>query len=495
MLLMKIVCQLFIVLVIVSSITPLARANGRFPEAQTFESVPGDDKTIFLRTTFGILVTRDGGESWRWICERALGYEGQWDPPIAVTRDGRLWVGLEDGLVATTGPDACAIEAFPELDTHTVKDLTTDPSGEVVWAITGAPGKTSYVWRTTGRGSRGKSTPTFERLAAFADTNLMTIEVAPSVPTSRVYLSGQPYTTIRGQIYRSDDGGKTFKTDLGARGDGGAPDAGLAAAVSANNLNADGPFFIGAVDQDDPDRLLIRHLHAAGSDLLRSTDGGRTFKNVLTMKSAMYGFARSGSDKRIFFAGSGLPEHGIFRSTDRGDTFESTGAKHGVLCMKGLADGALLLCNNALTLGGYAIAVSRDNGATIKPITRFTDVRGPVECASGSSGDAAARPHVERASLCASSWADTKASFTLSPEDAGARAPKKKRQIEQQDGGSESDGPAKRDPSKSSCGCDVVGRSPSSPADLALVIVGLITGVSRRVRGSKLTQATSNCTT
>src|SRR5262245_46688717 len=67
-----------------------AHANGRFPEAQTFESAPGTDgKTVFLRTTFGVLVSRDRGEHWRWICERALGYGGQWDPAIAVTRDGR----------------------------------------------------------------------------------------------------------------------------------------------------------------------------------------------------------------------------------------------------------------------------------------------------------------------------------------------------------------------------------------------------------------------
>ncbi|MBA3780037.1 MAG: pseudouridine-5'-phosphate glycosidase [Chloroflexi bacterium] len=54
-----------------------------------------DGSTIFLRATFGILVSRDAGKTWQWICERALGYEGSWDPPIAVTRDGRLWVGLD----------------------------------------------------------------------------------------------------------------------------------------------------------------------------------------------------------------------------------------------------------------------------------------------------------------------------------------------------------------------------------------------------------------
>lgn len=419
-----------------------AQANGRFPEAQTFESVPGDDRTMYLRTTFGILVSKDGGGSWRWICERALGYDGQWDPPIAVTRDGRLWVGLEDGLVSTRS-DGCDIEAAKELDTHTVKDLTTDPRGETLWAITGAPGKPSYVWRKA-PGER------FERLAELPDMNLMTIEVAPSAPSRIVYVSGQPYTTIRGQILRSTNGGKSFQTDLG--------DGGALGAVGPSSLEADGPMFIGAVDQDDPLRLLVRHLHAKGSDLLLSRDGGKTFKNVLTMTSAMFGFTKT-ADKRTFFAGSGLAADGIFRSTDRGETFESV-AKHGVLCLHASGE-TLFACDNAVSAGGFAIAVSRDQGKTITPTVRFSDVVGPIEC-----------PTDARASLCASGWEATRATFT--PPEPSAGKPSRR---------------SKPAPRARSCGCVAAGTAVRAETmDLVLFIAGIATLIRGRLRGSKLTR-------
>lgn len=278
-------------------------------------SVPGTD-TLYLRATFGVLVSRDAGKTWHWLCERALGYEGTWDPPIAATRDGRLWVGLESGLVSTK--DGCDVKVAAELAGETVKDLTVDAKGETVWAITGAPGKKSFVWR-----SKGTDAESFERLGGLDDTNFMTIEVAPSNP-SRVYVSGQPYGTVRGRLYRSDDGGKTLHGD-------------------ANELPAEGPFFIAGIDPRDASRVLVRHLHTTGSDVLLTKDGGKTFTNVLSMKSAMFGFAKS-DDGKTYWAGSGLADHGIWRSTDRGEKWEKLAA-HGVLCLHAAKSG-LFVCEN-----------------------------------------------------------------------------------------------------------------------------------------------------
>ncbi len=423
------------------TISTTASANGRFPEAQVIESVPGSDgSTVFLRTTFGVLVSRDTGKHWRWMCERALGYEGQWDPPIAVTRDARLWVGLEDGLASTK--DGCDVDRAAELTGETVKDMTVDADG-ALWAITGQPGKSSVVWRK----KIGKA---FERLASLGEMNAMTIEVAPS-RASRVYVSGQPYATIRGQIYRSDDGGNTFRTELG---DGGAS--------FASGQTADGPFFIGAVDRDDPSRLLVRHLHAQGSEVLLSKDGGRTFANVLSMKSAMFGFARSPDGKELW-AASGLPEHGIFHSLDRGEHFEPL-TKHGVLCLHAATPDLLYLCENALSLGAPAVALTRDDAMTITPLARFADVEGPTECATPDA----------RASLCAGVWPAMKDLFTVGPA-AGADA-----------GGPVRDAgtapPARASGSK--CGCDIIGAWAPDRAWPAGLLALIAWGRRRRRRGS-----------
>lgn len=446
-----------LVIVFLLSYTATARANGRFPEAQQIATVPGDPSTVYLRTTFGMLVSRDSGKSWRWLCERALGYEGQWDPSIALTKDGRLFVGLETGIASTK--DGCTVERAPELEGQSVKDLTTDSKGESVWAITGAPGKMGYVWRYTLASAK------WERLAALADVNMMTIEVAPS-NSNRLYVSGQPYKTIRGQIYRSDDGGKTFTSDIG---DGGAASSGL---------EATGPFFIGAIDHDDPNRILVRHLHAKGSDLLLTKDGGKTFKNVLAMKSSMFGFAKS-DDGKNYWAGSGLPEHGIFRSTDRGETWSNVN-HHGVLCLFS-APGTLFVCENTFTYGAYTIALSNDDGATINPIAKFTDVGGAVDCPGTDGGGG----------MCAAAWPEMR-SLLVAPADAGpeleepiADAGRKKKR--RRDAGT-SEQPDTTASKHSTCGCEAAGAA-NGATDRAWLIgaLALVVGaVTRCRRASRL---------
>lgn len=432
------VLSLALVTIVLVCSTGLARANGRFPAAQAILTVPGSDGlTVFLRATFGVLVSRDGGKSWRWICERALGYEGAWDPPVAVTRDGRLWVGLERGLSSTL--DGCGVEPATELAGETIKDLTTDSRGDTLWALTGAPDRRGAVWRRS-VASAGK----WERLGLLPEGfNPSTLEVAPSKP-SRIYVSGQPFGTIRGWLLRSDDGGKTF---VGGK----------------NDLEADGPFFIADVDPKDADRVVVRHLHTTGSDVLLTTDAGKTFKNVLNMKSAMFGFAKS-ADGSTYWAGSGLPEHGIFQSKDRGAHFEHV-SNRGVLCLHAAPNGRLFVCENPLTPGAPAVAVSTDEGKTLSALARFSDVQGPIAC-----GDAGP-------SVCADAWPETHT--LLTPREAGATSPSSPRE-------------ATSPPRKSTCGCRVVG-TPASAPDLLWTTTGLLPlvvwGRARRRRGSRPSQS------
>ncbi len=396
-----------------------ARANGRFPQAQVIESVPGGDGTVlYMRTTFGILVSHDAGKSWRWICERALGYQGQWDPPIAVTRDGTLWVGLEDGVVAVRRD--CDAERVPDMSGQTIKDFATDARGETLWAIAGRAGEKSALFR---RDPGGK----WQRLDAkgLEDLNLLTLDIAPS-KNQRIYVSGEPYEDIRGRLYRSDDGGKTFT---------GGP----------NDLAAQGPFFIAAVDPKDPSRVLVRHLHTTGSDMLLTKDGGKTFTNVLSMKSAMFGFAKS-VDGSTYWAASGLAEHGIFESTDRGEHFVHVGA-HGVLCLHAAAGDRLFVCENTWTLKAPIVALSLDRGKTVETIAGFGDIAGAVECAPDGGAGA----------VCAGEWPAMRA--TLFPRVDAGEPPS--------DAGAEPPPPPKR-----SCSCEAAGAA--GGPDHAWLTAGLV---------------------
>jgi hypothetical protein len=440
-----------------------AHANGRFPTAQAIETVPGSDgSTVFLRATFGVLVSRDAGKTWRWICERALGYDGQWDPPIAVTRDGRLWLGLERGLVSTL--DGCTLDTASELTGEQVKDLTVDARGETLWVLTGAPDKRGAVWR---RSILDAGSP-WQRMGLLPeDIHPMTIEVAPSSSPAapRLYVSGQPYGTVRGGLFRSDDGGKTFT--------GGK-----------NDLAHTGPFFIAAVDPKDPNRVLVRHLHTAGSTVLLTADGGKTLKEVLAMDSAMFGFAKS-ADGVTYFAGSGLAKDGIFRSTDRGEHFERV-SNHGVLCLHSAPKGALFICENPFTLGGTGIGMSADQGKSIVPLAAFAEVKGPISCDPSQGPDAAA-------GLCADAWPETLASF-VPPPDAGARRSRDGGTRSNRDGGRNDGGaePEPAPPRRSACGCVAVGAS-ETPPDRAWLTAGLLPlvmwGRARRRHGSRSAQS------
>src|SRR5690349_60255 len=83
-----------------------AAANGKFPAAGQIIVDPGDASHIVVRTTFGVLISRDAGGSFDWICESGAGYAGNIDPGIAVTADGSILAGIAAGLDVGHG-DAC----------------------------------------------------------------------------------------------------------------------------------------------------------------------------------------------------------------------------------------------------------------------------------------------------------------------------------------------------------------------------------------------------
>ena len=61
----------------------LAYAHGKYPAVTAVVAHPSDAKTMALRSTYGIVVTRDGGKTWRWVCEEAVGAVGDSEPTLA----------------------------------------------------------------------------------------------------------------------------------------------------------------------------------------------------------------------------------------------------------------------------------------------------------------------------------------------------------------------------------------------------------------------------
>src|SRR5688572_20857937 len=68
---------------------------------------PGDHDVMGLQTSWGFLQTDDGGASWHWMCEDAIGYGGIYHPDFAYTASGRLFATTTSARGLAVTADHC----------------------------------------------------------------------------------------------------------------------------------------------------------------------------------------------------------------------------------------------------------------------------------------------------------------------------------------------------------------------------------------------------
>src|SRR5689334_18256462 len=183
-----------------ASLPSPAAANGVFPSADQLVFDPADPARAVARMTYGLLTTQDGGASWRWICEGAVGYDdtGGQAPPIAVATEGRVLAALGDGLVVGA-EGGCTWTGAEELAGKAVVDLSVrqgDPSHAV--AVTAGDRHALWASRDGGASWARAGTP------LPAGFQARTVDVAPSDPR-RVYVSGLESAagSVKGALARS----------------------------------------------------------------------------------------------------------------------------------------------------------------------------------------------------------------------------------------------------------------------------------------------------
>ncbi len=330
-----------------------ANANGRFPTAQDVVIGPGPrSDVIVLRTTFGLVVSQDAGATFHWMCEaqiyRPLFPTGDVDPSIAIAADGSVLLGYTRGIHVS--PDGCQIARDPTALEHHIADLTSDATGENLFAIESDLGMSNHVLRADSRTLR------FERLGAgVAGVSFTNLDVAASRP-GRLYASGFDAMTRTPRIFRSDDDGATLvplTPDLGA-----AEDA-----------------WLSGIDPTDANVLYVRSfVGAVSTALLRSEDGGAHFTRVASTRGMMLGFALSDDGRTVWI---GSREDGLLRSDDRGRSFAPV-SDLPTLCLRQHA-GVLWACSD-WTQRPFALGRSRDGGRTFEPVVRWEWVDGAFRC-------------------------------------------------------------------------------------------------------------------
>ena len=355
-------------LVVLCLLSGLALANGRPPLTNGVFFKPNDTQSIYIRSTFGLLVSHDDGCSFRWICERAIGYGGEFDPKYAVAADGTLFATTFTGLkVSRDG--GCTWGMAPVGAGEIWVDAIDIAANGDIWVATAESAAPNNVYRSTNNGM------TFEARGMLSPTVWWkSVKVAPS-STQTVYVAGyQVAGSPMARLYRSDNGGAdwTERPLFGEQRDPPTMRFGMTPIV-----------LISAIDPKDPNTLFLTSLDAVvpkGDRLYRSTDGGVTFRQVLATTDRIRDvfYAKDGAVYVATLAG------GSYRSTDGGNSFAKLDAPPHLGCLGQRSDGAFVGCGANWEPDFKAVARTLDTEKWQK-VFRFVELAGPLQCPAGTS--------------------------------------------------------------------------------------------------------------
>jgi hypothetical protein len=355
---------------------PRAEANGRAPLTNGIAFKPGDDQSIYLATTFGLLISHDDGCTFRWVCEQNIGYGGQWDPKYAVASDGTIFATTFEGLRVSRDGGCSFTTATAELaasDPNRIADIWIDaldigPTGDV-WVGTAETGHTNDIFVSHDNGQTFLS-----RGLLSTEVWYKSVKAAPS-NGQRVYSTGYKVAgTPTAYFYTSNDGGTQWTpsplTDV------------MYAATPV--------LLVKAIDPTNPDIVFMTSLGAnppSGDRLYRSTDGGTTWSEVLATTATIHDVVIQGQNITIAtqvqstMALMGGP---AYQSTNGGTSFTQMGGAPQLACVNARPDGTLLGCGANWDPDFKAVARSTDNGASWTKVWRFVEIAGAVQCPVGT---------------------------------------------------------------------------------------------------------------
>jgi len=347
-----------------------ATANGRFPASVNVRFAPNDTSSILLPVTFGLLSSKDGGASWRWVCEDAVGYGGTFDPDYAITSDGTLYATTFQGLRRSVD-GGC---------TWTTVSLGVLPDD--TWVAEVAVASDNSVWITTATTAQLNDVLVKRPYTGqgFVGTGLETttgwwrsIAVAKSNP-SRLYVSGYEVNGMGGPVpvvhlRRTDDAGDSW----------------VVLETDDFTFGPEPLIFIEAIHPQNPDVVFARVAGTeipVGDSLYRSSDAGVSWTKVLTTADAITGVVVRKDSGDVIVA---TINDGVRISTSGGaaGTFVAIDDPPRMACIDEGPDGLLYGCGANWEPDNFALGRSTDGKGWTK-LAAFQDVVGPLACPAGT---------------------------------------------------------------------------------------------------------------
>jgi hypothetical protein len=361
-----------------------ASANGRLPATVSINFRSGHPDDIVAGLTFGAAISHDGGATWHWICDDAIGIAGgPYDPIYTYTPAGSVFATTLNGLVMMR--DGCTFGPAPSTSTF-VSATTLGPDGAYYYAAAQTAGNGFVAdFQIYKSADDGMTFPLHPQPDPVTDTNVWweSIAVAPSDPQI-VYLSGFRYIPVSTGstdtrrdhlLYRSDDGGASWKD--------------LTPAQSFPSLMQNSVIHIVGVASDVSTHVYARvsYIDNMTTDgLYVSTDGGVSWgtKPMLTHPDRFIAFV-------VRAAKNTMDNHDLLTATAKFGTEIShddgahwaplAGAPH-INCLAENAAGELWACTQNYGVGqaqsdDAGIMKTTDLSAWTK-VLRYQDLVGPV---------------------------------------------------------------------------------------------------------------------
>lgn len=367
-----------------------ARADGGIPGSLSILLPQDKPQEIGLATTFGLILSSDGGATWTWTCEQAATTSMAniytiGAPPLASGGLGDRFYALSpiEGLAYSDDQSCNWTSAGGALAGQAVSDFFPDPTNPARVLAAAAPAGdggaagTSAVYLSMDGGVTFGATPLF---TAPAGSALVGIEVARSDP-SVIYLA-YALTTPGGYdsvLVRSSNNGQTWSAPID-----------LVAALGAALVR------ILAVDAADANRVYLRASTTSADVVAVTPDGGVSFVTPITLPNgSVTAFARLASGSVLVGATTNEPGGATvgsgYRSTDGGMTFGSWSFDANHLLspdpphVVGLAERTesgkpILYLSGKNYSDGWALATSTDEGQTLTAVMSYDQVSRIAPC-------------------------------------------------------------------------------------------------------------------
>lgn len=373
----------------------IAHPEGAYPTqyeivARVGQTPPQD---LLVATTYGFLVSHDGGTTWRWGCEGGFGvFDTPWEPEYELTASGAITATTLGGLVRST--DGCTwTPVAGDAGTYTSSTTAIASDGTLYVGSGGSGGSSAVVLRSIDDGL------TFQPVGALGGTIdwIESLAVAPSNPM-RIYATGSVTIGERQvRFWRSDDGGATW----------------MSLPTTALLPRPNSELQLAAIDPGTPDRVIVRVTNAAAVQqeaIFGSDDAGATWTELLRENGYIPGVAvrRTGAVLAV------TKGNGIFRSADATSPLALVpGIMPQATCLHELGDGQLWICADNFNADVMGLGRSAD-GDSWTTVMTMLDIAGPIPCAPGT---------IQADDCDRGQWCSLKGRYSIPSEEVSCLAP------------------------------------------------------------------------